>query len=81
MRYSELLGVKGTQAAMSVRCESPGLNPGSAFETAWLEYGRGKGNSWCRGEIRRYQEEHRWRRRLSGPILTLRCEGVGSEQD
>ncbi len=76
-----IIGRKGTQAVLSVRCESPGLNPGRAFETAGLEYGRGKGNSWCRGEIRRYQEEHRWRRRLSGPILTLRCEGVGSERD
>ncbi len=28
-----------------------------------------------------YQEEHRWRRRLPGPILTLRREGVGSKQD
>ncbi len=27
------------------------------------------------------QEEHRWRRRLPGPILTLRREGVGSKQD
>ncbi len=80
-RYSELLGVKGAQAVLSVRCESPGLNPGWSFETARLEYGRGERNSWCRGEIRRYQEEHRWRRHLSGPILTLRREGVGSERD
>ncbi len=76
-----IIGRKGRAGGLSVRCESPGLNPGRAFETARLEYGRGKGNSWCRGEIRRYQEEHRWRRRLSGPVLTLRREGVGSEQD
>ncbi len=76
-----IIGLKGAQAVLSVRCESPGLNPGSALETARLEYGRGERNSWCRGEIRRYQEEHRWRRHLSGPILTLRREGVGSERD
>ncbi len=81
LRYSELLGVKRVQAAWQVRCESPGLNPGSAFETIKLEYGRGEWNSQCRGEIRRYWEEHPWRRRLSGPILTLRRESVGSKQD
>ena len=46
-----------------------------------LEFGRGEWNSQCRGEIRRYWEEHRWRRRLSGPVLTLRRESVGSKQD
>ena len=35
--------------------------------------------SLCRA--RRYQEEHPWRRRLSGTVLTLRRESVGSEQD
>src|SRR6202042_2143437 len=56
----------------------PGLNLGIALDTAWLEFGRGEWNSQCRGEIRRYWEEHQWRRRLSGPILTLRRESVGS---
>src|SRR3954462_12960034 len=77
----DLLGVKGAQAAAFVRRESPGLNLGTAFDTVWLEFGRGEWNSQCRGEIRRYWEEHRWRRRLSGPILTLRRESVGSKQD
>ncbi len=76
-----ITGVKRVQAVWQVRCESPGLNPGSAFETALLEYGRGEWNSQCRGEIRGYWEEHPWRRRLSGPILTLRPESVGSKQD
>ena len=66
---------------MKVRSESPGLNPGIAFETSYLEFWRGKGNSECRGEIRRYSEEHQWRRRLAGQILTLRHESVGSKQD
>jgi len=52
-----------------------------SLDTGRLEYGRGKWNSECRSEIRRYSEEHQWRRRLSGPILTLRCESVGSKQD
>jgi len=31
-----------------------------------LEYQRGWRNSRCSGEMRRYREEHHWRRRLSG---------------
>jgi hypothetical protein len=55
--------------------------PCVAFETAELEYGRGRRNSTCSGEMRRYVEEHQWRRQSSGPLLTLRSESVGSEQD
>ncbi len=61
--------------------EIPELNSGTAFNTVSLEFVRGKWNSECRGEIRRYSEEHQWRRRLTGTILTLRCESVGSKQD
>ncbi len=53
----------------------------SAFETEELEIRRGKRNSQCSGEMRRYCEEHQLRRRLPGLILTLRCESVGSERD
>ncbi len=28
--------------------------------------------------MRRYLEEHQWRRRLSGPVLTLRSESQGA---
>ena len=52
-----------------------------ALETAKLEIRRGKRNSQCSGEMRRYCEEHQLRRRLSGLILTLRRESVGSKQD
>jgi hypothetical protein len=31
--------------------------------------------------MRRYLEEHQWRRRLPGLQLTLRRESVGSEPD
>ena len=53
----------------------------SAFDTGLLEIRRGNGNSQCSGEMRRYCEEHQWRRRIPGLNLTLRCESVGSEQD
>ncbi len=52
-----------------------------AFETGSLEVRRGKRNSQCSGEMRRYCEEHQLRRRLTGLNLTLRCESVGSERD
>ena len=55
--------------------EIPKLNLGQSSETFFLEFGRGDWNSWCSGEMRRYQEEHRWRRRISGPLLTLSHEG------
>ena len=29
---------KGAQAVRKVRCEIPGLNPGAAFETSYLEF-------------------------------------------
>ena len=51
------------------------------FETIHLESGRGERNSKCRGAIRRYLEEHQKRRQLTGTILTLRNESVGSEKD
>ncbi len=40
--------------------------PMFALETAGLECRRGEWNSMCSGEMRRYMEEHRWRKRLSG---------------
>jgi hypothetical protein len=52
-----------------------------AFETVSLEYGRGYGNSRCSGEMRRYLEEHQWRKRVTGPKLTLMDESQGSERD
>ena len=66
---------------MQVRCENWRLNLQRSVETAWLESGRGDWNSRCSGGMRRYREEHPWRRRVSGTVLTLRRESVGSEQD
>lgn len=40
--------------------------PMYALETVKLECRRGEWNSMCSGEMRRYMEEHRWRKRLSG---------------
>src|SRR3546814_3517614 len=71
--------VCSSDLALQVRGESPGLNPGIAFKTASLESRRGEWNSECRGEIRRYSEEHQWRRRLTGLVLTLRCESRSEE--
>ena len=51
------------------------------LETGSLESGRGKRNSKCRGAIRRYLEEHQKRRQLTGTVLTLRNESVGSKKD
>ena len=55
--------------------------PETAFETVCLECRRGNRNSLCSGEMRRYKEEHQWRRRIAGRQLTVRRESVGSKQD
>ena len=38
-------------------------------------------NSWCSGEMLRYHEELRLRRQPTRPLLTLKLEGAGIEQD
>jgi len=38
----------------------------NALETGELECRRGQWNSMCSGKMRRYMEEHQWRRRLPG---------------
>ena len=65
----------------SVKIEMQWLNHCHGFDTTDLELNRGKWNSWCSGEMRRYQEERQRRSQLTGFILTLRNESVGSKQD
>ncbi len=72
---------KGEHTGMQARSNGPGASHAIALGTAWLECRRCGLNSWCSGEMRRYQEEHRWRRRPAGLQLTLRPESVGSKQD
>ena len=68
-RWQALSGIIGRKAhvggnlSLSWKC---GAQPRMAMETGLLECRRGKGNSQCSGEMRRYWEEHRWRRRLTG---------------
>ena len=57
------------------------LNWEGVRETRELEGSIGEWNSRCSGDMRRYREEHQWRRRLSGLFLTLRRESVGSKVD
>lgn len=67
--------------ALKVVYERPELNSVFVYKTVKLESGRGKRNSKCRGAIRRYLEEHQKRRQLTGTVLTLMNESVGSEKD
>ena len=76
-----ITGRKGSVGGESSRSYNTEANFGSANETGFLEWFRGKWNSWCSGGMRRDQEEHRWRRQLAGDLLTLRLESVGSKQD
>ncbi len=83
-RERALSGFIGRKARVGGRLSgtsNPGAQPRAGFRTGRLECGRGERNSRCSGGMRRYREEHRWRRQLSGPSLTLRRESWGSEQD
>ena len=59
---------------MQVEGEILRLNLRTASKTVGIEARRGERNSRCKGEICRYREEHQWRKRLSGLVLTLSCE-------
>ena len=78
---SGFIGRKARVGGCLSGTSNPGAQPRAGFRTGRLECGRGERNSRCSGGMRRYREEHRWRRQLSGPSLTLRRESWGSEQD
>ena len=80
-RPSGFIGRKALVGGPSGRESTPGAQPRPAPDTGGLESRRGGRNSGCSGGMRRYPEEHRWRRRTSGRALTLRSESWGSEQD
>ena len=71
---SGFIGRKARVGGPSSGVSNPGAQPLAGPRTGGLECGRGRWNSQCSGEMRRYWEEHRWRRQSSGPTLTLRCE-------
>ena len=66
--------------AYSVDRESLGLNLETAVETCKLEYGRGRGNSRRRGEIRRYREEGQRRKHSAGPITDTDRRKLGERK-
>ncbi len=74
-----MLGVKGGEGGLlDLRGKEPPKQV-KALETGRLEERRGRWNSMCRGKMRRDMEEHPWRRRPPGLLLTLRHESVGSK--
>ena len=76
---SGMIGRKGcVGGALSLELNTS-AQPVSALETGVLECRRGRWNSMCSGKMRRYMEEHQWRRRPPGLQLTLRHESVGSK--
>ena len=78
---SGFIGRKARAGGLPSGISNPRAQPPAGSRTGRLEYGRGGWNSQCSGGLRRYWEEHRWRRQSSGPELTLRRESWGSEQD
>ena len=76
---SGIIGRKGSAGGLSSLWLKFGAQPRDATETGRLECRRGEWNSMCSGKMRRYMEEHQWRRRFAGPLLTLMHESVGSK--
>ena len=76
---SGIIGRKGCVGGLLSSWLKRGAQPHKATDTDRLEYWKGQWNSMCSGKMRRYMEEHRWRRRLPGQRLTLRHESVGSK--
>ncbi len=60
------MGVEGEEAGLYVGCESGGTRAGIAVESAGLEYTQGSLNSWCSGEMLRYNEDARARGQVTG---------------
>jgi hypothetical protein len=63
---SGIIGRKARAGGSLSLVFKPGAQLQVALETGGLECRRGEWNSTCSGEMRRYVEEHQWRRRLSG---------------
>ena len=63
---SGFIGRKARVGGLLSAISNLGAQPQAGLRTGRLEFGRGRWNSQCSGEMRRYWEEHRWRRRLSG---------------
>ena len=78
---SGIIGRKGSAGGGGSADSNRGAQPRQGPRTPPLEGRRGRRNSRCSGEMRRYREEHRWRRRPPGLHLTLRLESQGSERD
>ncbi len=74
-----MMGGKGAEGVMQSWRETDGVKSCTALETGGLESRRGLWNAMCSGKMRRYMEEHQWRRRPPGLLLTLRHESVGSK--
>ena len=63
---SGITGCKGSAGGCASWMFKLWAQPIGAFKTAYLEWCRGRRNSRCSGGMRRYREEHQWRRRPAG---------------
>lgn len=83
-RWQALFGFTGRKASAGGAvglCEILGLTEKCERKPADLSAEEDSGTHGVAVEMRRYQGEHQWRRRLSWSALTLRLESQGSEQD
>ena len=74
---SGFIGRKARVGGWPSGISKPGAQPPAGSRTGRLEFGRGRWNSQCSGEMRRYWEEHRWRRQSSGPSTDAEVRKLG----
>ena len=74
---SGFIGRKERVGGLSSGISNPRAQPPAGSRTGRLEFGRGRRNSRCSGGMRRYREEHRWRRQSSGPSTDAEARKLG----
>ena len=74
---SGFIGRKARVGGALSGTSNPRAQPPAGSRTGALECGRGERNSKCSGEMRRYLEEHRWRRQSSGPSTDAEARKLG----
>ena len=82
-RVQALFGIIGRKGRLGGAIKSGVKSLGSTedvhLKLVVLEYCRGQRNSRCRGEIRRYREEHQWQRRLPGQSTDTEARKRGEQ--
>ncbi len=79
--FSWVLRIKGGVGGDVSRWKTVRVQTGRAVQAVELVWRRRMRNTWCRGEIHRYQAERRLRRKHLGDLRPMMNESVGIKKD